>query len=279
MSRAIKFGTEDIANVLADVRKALEKARLEGGKFSFTTTVGKSDEKARVLFSPMAWLKMMMLVREFTSEVGWYGVAERSEDEKGFEYRINDIMVYPQSVTGAYVDFDEGEVAKWMFDNREDERFDAIHMHGHSHVNMAVSPSSVDKTHYKTILDQLPKDGFYIFMIWNKSMQSYCEIYDLKHNILFEDSDVTMDIEGVDNLGDFMTDAKSRVTKKTFATYGGKDTKDTKPAIKDDIETRKKGKDSKKVSSPKRAQYSWDDYENGYWGGAYGIYDGCYSID
>ena len=204
MSRAIKLDTDDINEVIAEVRKALEAAKLADGKFSFSTTVGKCDDEATVTFAPGAWLKMKMLIDDFASEVGWYGVARRSEDEDEFAYFIDDILVYPQSVTGAYVDFDEGEVAKWFFENRTDERFDNIHMHGHSHVNFSVTPSGVDKGHYKTILDQLNPDGFYIFMIWNKSGQSYCEIYDMRHNILFENPDVKIHIDGIDNIGDFM---------------------------------------------------------------------------
>ena len=291
MSRAIKLGAEDINAVMEDIRKTLESAKLADGKFSFSTTIGKSEEKATVTFAPIAWLKMQMLIGDFQSEVGWYGVARRADGE-GYAYCIDDILVYPQSVTGAYVDFDEAKVSKWLFDNREDERFSSIRMHGHSHVNMAVSPSTTDKNHYKTILDQLRPDGFYIFMIWNKSGQSYCEIYDMRHNIMFENGDVTMNIDGADNLGDFLADAKKQVERKTWTQYGNKPAEPKKEYASAweiqkaaTAESLKKKAESKKSSTLKRSGKSsasksygaWDDYDEGYYGGS--LYDGCYGID
>ena len=102
MSRAIKLDTDDIASALEQFKQALESAKLADGKFSFTTTIGKSDDKASVVFSPIAWLKMQALIAGFSSEVGWYCTARRSEDEDDDTYFIDDILVYPQSVTGAY---------------------------------------------------------------------------------------------------------------------------------------------------------------------------------
>lgn len=291
MARAIKLSDEDINDVMEDIRKALEKAKLADGKFSFSTTVGKSDEKASVVFSPNAWDKMWALVDGFTSEVGWFGVVSRSEEDE-FTYKVDDILVYPQTVTNTTVTFDELEVSKWLYEHREDERYDEIHMHGHSHVNMGVSPSGTDKQHYKETLAQIPADGFYLFMIWNKSRKSYCEIYDMKYNLLFENDDVTFTVDGVENLGDFMADAKKQVTFQTHTQTGSKPAepkKDYWSAWEQErqaaIEAAKKQAEPKKSATQKRfgkssgtKDYeSWDDYYGGYYGG--GIYDGCYGID
>jgi len=278
MSRAIRLDTDDIASAVEQFKQALESAKLADGKFSFTTTIGKADDKAMVIFAPLAWLKMQALISGFTSEVGWYCTARRSENEDDDTYFIDDILVYPQSVTGAYVDFDEAEVSEWIFANREDDRVFNIRAHGHSHVNMATTPSGTDKAHYKKILEGLTPDGFFIFMIWNKSGSSYCEIYDMKKNILFEDGDISMGIDGVENIGDFLADAKTRVKTKTYTQ--NKTAPNAWEAKKAEAEEEKK-KLPAKSSSQKRygkkeeksyyGNYSWDDYEDGYWGGNYGL--------
>jgi hypothetical protein len=169
---------------------------------------------------------MVMLVKEFDKEVAWHGVCSRRED-KSDEYVIEDIVVYPQEVTGATVEMDTEQYAKWIEDNIEDERFNHIHMQGHSHVNMGTTPSSVDLNHQEEILNMLGDDDFYIFMIWNKSFSSTNKIYDLRENILFEDKDITVKIiGGVEDLDEFLKNAKDMVKTKTYVytpgtQYGG----------------------------------------------------------
>ena len=86
-------------------------------------------------------------------------------------------------------------------------------MQAHSHVNMGVSPSGVDDTHRQKILDQLEPDMFYIFMIWNKSLAVHTLIYDMAHNILYEDADVDVKLLGDDGMDEFLADAKEKVQK------------------------------------------------------------------
>lgn len=118
------------------------------------------EQKATVFFTPDAWAKMVTLLREFDKEVAWHGVARRGENEEANEYIISDILVYPQTVSGASVEMDTEEYAKWIMDNAEDDRFNNIHMQGHSHVNMAPNPSSVDLNHQEEILNMLGRRRF-----------------------------------------------------------------------------------------------------------------------
>jgi hypothetical protein len=92
-------------------------------------------------------------------------------------------------------------------------------MQGHSHVSMSVSPSGVDEGHRAQILDQLDEDMFYIFMVWNKRLETHTLIYDMANNVLYEDSDVTVKILGDDSMDEFLADAKEKVQKKKTATY------------------------------------------------------------
>lgn len=225
MSRPIKMTQQYLDECRQDFEKALQLAKLADGKLNFTKTFTCGSHKAVVYFTPEAWAKMVMLVKEFDKEVAWHGVASRIDDDAAVdEYLISDILVYPQSVTGATVEMDTEEYAQWIMDNIEDERFNEIHMQGHSHVNMGTTPSSVDLNHQEEILNMLGDEDFYIFMIWNKSFTSNTKVYDLKKNVLFENTDVTVKIiGGSEDLDAFMQAAKSMVKTKTYqpSSYSG----------------------------------------------------------
>lgn len=217
MSRPIKLTDQYLEELRADFEQALKLTKLSDGKLSFTKTFTNGDRKATVFFEPTAWAKMAMLIKEFDKEVAWHGVAKRGEDEEKDEYIIEDIVVYPQEVSGATVEMDTEKYATWLMENDEDERFHNIHMQGHSHVNMPTSPSSVDLNHQEEILNMLGDDDFYIFMIWNKSFISTNKIYDLKKNTLFENSDITVKMVGQnEGLDEFLNSAKSMVKTKAY---------------------------------------------------------------
>lgn len=217
MSKPIKLTEKYLNECREEFEKALTLTKLADGKLSFTKVFSDEDRKATIYFTPLAWAKMAMLIQEFDKEVAWHGVARRSEDESVDAYIIEDIVVYPQAVSGASVEMDTEEYARWLEENDDDERFYNIHMQGHSHVNMGTSPSSVDLNHQEEILEMLKGDSFYIFMIWNKSFKSTNKIYDMKKNILFEDKDITIKLDGVgENLDEFLASAKEMVRTKTY---------------------------------------------------------------
>jgi len=151
--------------------------------------------KATLWFTERAWLKMWALVRNFNEEVAWHGVVSRSEKEN--EYVVTDIVVYPQTVSGASVEMDVDEYGKWMewlSANFEDKRFNHLHLQGHSHVNMGVFPSETDLKHQEDIVVTLRKNSFYIFVIWNKRNSHNIRIFDKENNIFFDNEDVVCSI-------------------------------------------------------------------------------------
>lgn len=220
MSKIIKLTPEHIKECMTEFEKDLTTSKWADGKINFSKTIGTISRKAKIFFTEEAWMKMQTLVREFEKEVAWHGVAFRGEDDEKDEYIIKDILVYPQKVTGASVEMDTEEYAKWIEENFEDERFFNIRMQGHSHVNMGVTPSSVDLTHQEAILDQLSDKMFYIFMIWNKKGDKNIKIYDLAKNILFETTDI--EVEVLDDgygLDSFVKEAKGQVKDRVTTGY------------------------------------------------------------
>ena len=217
MSKAIKMTPEVVKEIRAEFEKAIKAAKMSDGKFSFSKSFGGEHKKATIHYTKDAWNKQVRILKEFDKEVAWHGVAFRDEDESRDDYYITDILVYPQTVSATNVEMDTEKYAAWLMENGEDERFNHIHMQAHSHVNMGTSPSSVDLKHQEDILDMLDDQGFYIFMIWNKSHSKTNKIYDMKKNILFENTDISVVVDGEDELDEFIEEAKSMVENRTYA--------------------------------------------------------------
>lgn len=169
-----------------------DKNKFRDGNVTVTYNLGKNDEKAKLNISIRAYLKMQALIAKSQKEVGWHGVAFR-EDEENNVYRVEDIMVYPQMVDGTNVNTDEDEYYAWNM-SLEDDVANNLRFHGHSHVNMSVFASSVDIQHQSEILNMMDDDMFYIFVIMNKRGEVYSKIYDLKKNLMFETSDITISV-------------------------------------------------------------------------------------
>lgn len=212
MSKNIKLDKSFIEEAKADFIKMCDEGKFIDGKIVFNRTIGmNTGKKAKLFVENLAWNKMKALVDEFDKEIAWHGIAKRYGDAEG-EYIIEDIMVYPQTVTGATVTTDQEKYQMWLYEH-EDDVFNNIRMQGHSHVNMGVSPSGVDTTYYDRIVEQMKDDMFYIFMILNKKGNRYISIYDKKINTIFETSDVTVTllIDPDDPINNLIKDAKEKV--------------------------------------------------------------------
>ena len=221
MAQIVKLTPDYIENIKQEFDKALsEQSSIADGKFTFIRSFSLGKKPATIHFTAEAYTKMVMLIQRFDKEVAWHGVAKRMDGE-GDNYIIEDIDVYPQLVSGATVEMDENEYTNWFTENREDERFGFLNMQGHSHVNMGTSPSATDIDHQKTILQALPQNGFYIFVICNKRLECNARIYDMSKNIMFENDDISITIDGYD---EFFADAKKLVRDRVYSptTYQSK---------------------------------------------------------
>jgi hypothetical protein len=142
--------------------------------------------KPKIIISTEAGLKMHTLVSNCAKEIGWHGFVERIDD---MTYKITDIVVYPQTVTGTTVTVDELDYAQWLM-TLSTEQVRQMRFQGHSHVNMACNPSPVDTDLYNKYLASLKEDDFYIFFICNKHGSLTAFLYDLKTNTKYNTSDI-----------------------------------------------------------------------------------------
>lgn len=182
----MKLSNKQIQELITDVRKQLKALKTTSNTMNLSLKLPKQEhEKATLTIKLVAWLKLTALVDACDKEIAWHGTVTK----EGNNYTIEDIYVFPQTVTGATVTSDETEYSLWVA-QQPDAVFNKMRFHGHSHVNMGVSPSGVDTTYQEDILRNL--QDFYIFGIFNKKGDNWCTIYDVEDNIVYEDSDIEL---------------------------------------------------------------------------------------
>lgn len=226
MAKQIYMTNDDVENIVekvcTELRSNFSGLKCYGSidiKRSFTF---KSDDRVAMLyFTPIAWIKMTALVSRFETEVQWHGLVHRISEN---EFEVSDIIVPPHEVSGATVTSEYKPYIEWM-DGLDDDTFNTVRFHGHSHVNMAVSPSAVDTKYRLDLITQLPKptgddDVFYIFLIINKKHEWSAEIYDLTNNALYGTDEIYMEcyLEDAD-VDSFIADAKKVAVTRSY-TYG-----------------------------------------------------------
>lgn len=244
MAKKIFSSQEDINNFLNSARsqllemeQALTKKKFQGSNDREVTLKFKMNDicdnrSASIEFTPKAWIKMRSLVDSFSSEVQWHGTVIRKNENT---FVVKDILIFPHEVTGTTVVSNQEGYEEWL-NNLDDETFNACRFHGHSHVNMGVTPSGVDMNYRHNVLDNfgLPNDTtdlFYIFLITNKRNEISAEIYDLQNNALYSTNEIDIDVVVDDDeyLSEFISEAKSVVkdanaVKKTIQPESAKQT-------------------------------------------------------
>ena len=267
----MRLTNKQIQEILTSMRQQLKgfKNRQDTLRIDYKMPTYK-QEKARLIFLPLAWEKMIALIDECDKEIAWHGLVTKTNNT----YTITDIIIFPQTVTGCTVTSDDTEYSLWLA-NQPDAVFNALRFHGHSHVNMGTSPSGVDTSYQEDILKNL--QDFYIFAIFNKKGDHWCAIYDLESNVAYDNSDIDLVTpntgntawakEAIKNFVKFPEPARLRDSTGKFVSTRAA----TKPLekkslveeLQDDLDY-----------GPKDAQYyDRDGYEYGY---GYGYYGGYY---
>ena len=154
----------------------------------------KLETPIQINFTGIAYAKQLALLQNCSSEIAWHGTVSVNEDRTVFT--IENMLVYPQSVTGTTVVTDEAKYQQWKQLLNDDE-YNSLRFQAHSHVNMGVTPSGVDRNLYDNILQSLGNNSFYIFMIINKKLDVHIEIYDLQNNAFYNNGDVVITVEGI----------------------------------------------------------------------------------
>jgi len=262
---------EDKEEMRRDFEEQLKKTNLFDGAFSFTRKFvfdpKTAGPKARILYTPMAYIKMLKLIQEFASEIAWHGLVKRGEDEGDFI--VYDIITHEQTVTGSTVTTEDEQYARFL-ENLTDEQADNMFLQAHSHVNFGVTPSGTDLTHQAKIVQHMStrkNKGFQIFQIWNKQLKCSSFIYDFATNVYYEDKDIIVDVllnYDEDYLvSNFILDAKKMVVVRTATTtqYNATKSATSQPAA-DKKSNDKKDSKPQPLAHNQRGYIPWWDRED-----------------
>ena len=166
------FINTDVVDIKVDIKELLEAHIAE-----------KHLIEPNIFITPGAYVKMRKLVDDTSTEIGWYGIVNKYPGLNEV-YVIEDIIVYPQRVTGATCVQDDDKMFEFEM-SLTTEQVNHKRFHGHSHVNMGVTPSGVDEQFYQDILSQV--NDYFIITITNKRNEYTVKFYDVANNILYSD--------------------------------------------------------------------------------------------
>lgn len=181
-----KLTNDMLETLYENIKKDNAKGNLKDRLSSYI-----APKRPSIIFTTEAKNKMWALVDCMEKEIGWHGVVYR----EGNTFIVSDILVYPQTVTRATIDADEKGFTKWLTEYmmKDDDTFDHIRLHGHSHVNMQCFPSGTDTKLQEDYTAKLSDGDYYIFIIVNKKREFWCAIYDNASGIYFEKADIDFD--------------------------------------------------------------------------------------
>lgn len=236
------INTEDI-NIKLDIKDLLEEY-----------INSRSLTPPTIYISANAYVKMRMLVDQMSTEVGWYGTVTKCPGLQE-TYVIEDILVYPQTVTGATCEQDETK----MFDfemSLTTEQVNTKRFQGHSHVNMGVTPSGVDEQFYQDLLTQV--NDYFIICITNKKNDYTVRFYDVENNILYTDLELKVLLDDGTDTNNWFTLVKDQVANKSIVTVDPNKPGNFKGSIFDTGDT----KSSKELAKEyDKRYYDWDDWD------------------
>ena len=236
------INTEDI-NIKLDIKDLLNEY-----------IESRSLTPPTIYISANAYVKMRMLVDQMSTEVGWYGTVTKCPGLQE-TYVIEDILVYPQTVTGATCEQDETK----MFDfemSLTTEQVNSKRFQGHSHVNMGVTPSGVDEQFYQDLLTQVT--DYFIICITNKKNDYTVRFYDVENNILYTDLELKVLLDDGTDTNNWFTLVKDQVANKSIVTVDPNKPGNFKGSIFDTGDT----KSSKELAKEyDKRYYDWDDWD------------------
>lgn len=220
--------TELMKEMIGNFAMALEnyEFNINETRFSYEKSFSvKAKDKIVIRFTPQAYLRCLEMVKTYTSEIGWYGLIKKLDDHV---YQVYDIIVCNQKVSGGRVITDDDDMVEF-YENLTDEQAEYLHFQAHSHVNMSTSPSSVDLENQASTVKNMGGKGFYLFQIWNKSLDINSFLYDLDNNVFYDKNDieVIVDDDEFGSITEFINSLKDKVSsmaytqpKQTSSYYG-----------------------------------------------------------
>ena len=234
------------------------------------TGVHKHLSEPVIYFTRETWIKQCHLIDKCTQEVGWFAMVEH--DAVNNSFTITELVIPKQEVTASETNIDKEDMANTAIALIEQGK-DTSKMYAwfHSHVNMAVSPSTQDEYQIEKYLEDLidqPEIPAFIRGIQNKKGELKLDVYYIQHGIAYQNvkSYVLYD-DDPQWKTDIDAEILAKVTKKQYTYYN------TKGSFGGGYQKMGKGQ-NKSLSRNGSVDRLFDDY-GGY--GGYGGYGNDYN--
>ena len=136
-----------------------------------------------IIINAHAYRMMQSFVKNCEKEIGWLAMVKKEDEDT---YCIYDVLICDQEVTGASTDLHEDGlqlIAEELLRTGRGNELNNVRCWGHSHVNMAVSPSSQDDETFEEYYTQC-KD-FFIRLIMNKKNEYYLDFADYEKELIY----------------------------------------------------------------------------------------------
>lgn len=160
-----------------------------------------------------AYVKMRHLVDKTSTEIGWFGTVTKMPNLPE-TYIIDDILVYPQTVSGATCEQDEDRMFEFEMSLTTDQ-VNRKRFQGHSHVSMGVTPSGVDENFYKDLLTQVT--DYFIILVTNKRNEYHIRFYDKANNLLYTEVPIHLILDDGTEINNWYEEAEKKLSKPTTA--------------------------------------------------------------
>lgn len=197
------FMNTDTINIQVDIKEIL-KEYIESKHLTEPT----------VYITTEAYVKMRKLVDGVSTEIGWYGTVTKCPGLDNV-FVIEDILVYPQTVTGVTCEQDDDKMFGFEMSLTTDQ-VNHKRFQGHSHVNMGVTPSGVDEQFYQDLLTQVT--DYFIITVTNKNKAYTTRFYDIANNILYSDVPIKILLDDGTDLDAWFETAKNQLHNRVTYT-------------------------------------------------------------
>lgn len=139
----------------------------------------------KVVIEEACWRKMNALVRNCDKEIGWLGLSKKNDNV----ITIYDIEVCDQECGATNTDLKESAINKIAekYLSTEPDKLNDFRVWGHSHVNMATSPSKQDD---ETFMEYYNSCEYFVRLILNKKGEYNCSVADEETNLVYHGLDV-----------------------------------------------------------------------------------------
>lgn len=139
------------------------------------------EHQPTVYYTTDAWTTITYIVHACKDEVGWLGLVDTLESG---DYLVTDIYVPQQEVSGATTEIEADAMSDLAMEILEAGKDPSkLFYWGHSHVNMAVSPSGQDERQLGEYIEHCP---VFIRGIYNKKGDAKVDVFDRDAEIVHQ---------------------------------------------------------------------------------------------